>query len=98
MEWAGQDAVAQGARAAREHLLLARRYFRSTKFIDCGQMAAAELKGHSQDEADVVTVLEVGRWSSMGMYLFLEALTIVSCFVVLSRILFGTIWEKSLAV
>ena|SRR6266516_6629298 len=86
MEWTGQDAVAQGARVAREHLLLTRRYFRYTKFIDCGRMAAAKLNGRDKNETDVVMVLEVGRWSCMGMYLFLEAFTIVSyvscCFVV----------------
>lgn len=55
-------------------ICVGRRYFRFFKFLDCFSKASECLHAAS----GVVGLLEIGKWSFMGGYLFLESLTIVS--------------------
>jgi hypothetical protein len=54
-----------------------RRYFRFFKFIDCFHFASTAFHqiGHGEK---VTHLLEFGKWSCLGMFLSLEATTIVS--------------------
>ena len=51
-----------------------RRYFRFFKWLDCFSKAFEAF----YTSEGVSGVLEVGKWSCMGAYLFLESVTIVS--------------------
>ncbi|KAE9373452.1 hypothetical protein N431DRAFT_482476 [Stipitochalara longipes BDJ] len=57
----------------RRQFALGRRYFRFFKFLDAFSKAFDSLYG----TVGVVGVLEVGKWSCLGAYLFLESLTIL---------------------
>ncbi|PVH85930.1 hypothetical protein DL98DRAFT_583018 [Cadophora sp. DSE1049] len=58
---------------ARSQLALGRRYLRFLKFIDAFALAFEAFSKHS----GIVAVLEFGKWSCMGMFLFLESCTIL---------------------
>ncbi|KAL3417401.1 AoPex11B [Phlyctema vagabunda] len=62
-----------GWNQARKQLALGRRYLRFTKFIDCFTFATTAFR----EKRGVVSVLEVGKWSCLGMYLLLESCTIM---------------------
>jgi hypothetical protein len=54
--------------------MVGRRYFRFFKFLDAFPKAFDSFYA----TVGVMGVLEVGKWSCLGAYLFLESLTIVS--------------------
>ncbi len=58
------------------HWYVGRRYFRFFKFLECFSKALECFYAAS----GVMGLLEVGKWSFLGVYLFLESLTIVSVF------------------
>ncbi|KAG4438992.1 hypothetical protein IFR05_005508 [Cadophora sp. M221] len=58
---------------ARSQFALGRRYLRFLKFIDAFALAFEAFSSHS----GIVAVLEFGKWSCMGMFLFLESCTML---------------------
>lgn len=56
--------------------LSARRYLRLTKWIDCWQVMHTQF--YAQSHSSIRTTLAVAKWSFLGIYFFLEMLTIVS--------------------
>lgn len=64
----------------RKHFALGRRYFRVFKWIDCALVASAALCGDANGGKEgVLAMLNVAKWSYLGMFLFTEALTLVCC-------------------
>lgn len=62
----------------RKHFALGRRYFRVFKWIDCALAASAVLCGDaSGGKEGVLAMLNVAKWSYLGMFLFTEALTLL---------------------
>jgi hypothetical protein len=61
----------------RSQLALGRRYFRIFRFISCFAQALNVLSGVDGSEV-LRNVLEVGKYSFMGIYLGMESLSIVS--------------------
>ncbi|KAK7518736.1 peroxisomal biogenesis factor 11 [Phyllosticta citriasiana] len=62
----------------RKHFALGRRYFRVFKWIDCALAASAVLCGDaSGGKEGVLAMLNVAKWSYLGMFLFSEALTLL---------------------
>lgn len=60
-------------------ILVGRRYFRYLKFIDCFSIANEAFQKFVAGEG-ILSLLEFGKWSCLGMYLTFEATTIV-CFL-----------------
>ena len=71
-------------------IYVGRRYFRYLKFIDCFSVASEAFKKFIAGEG-VIALLEFGKWSCLGIYLVLEATTIV-CF---SYLLFSPFLSSS---
>lgn len=67
--------------ALRKHFALGRRYFRIFKWIDCALVAADALRDNEavveSEREGVLALLNVAKWSYLGMFLFTEAFTIV---------------------
>ncbi|KAK8247379.1 peroxisomal biogenesis factor 11 [Phyllosticta capitalensis] len=62
----------------RKHFALGRRYFRVFKWIDCALVASAALCGDANGGKEgVLAMLNVAKWSYLGMFLFTEALTLL---------------------
>ncbi|KAE8373356.1 peroxisomal biogenesis factor 11 [Aspergillus bertholletiae] len=61
---------------ARSQIALTRRFFRFFSFIDCFSQVYG-LLGGAQDQGLFMTLVEIGRWSCLGLYLVLEDLTIL---------------------
>ncbi|PKY03230.1 hypothetical protein P168DRAFT_291363, partial [Aspergillus campestris IBT 28561] len=68
--------------AARGQLALTRRYFRFFNVIDCFARVAGLLSGDGE-AGSVMALLELARWTCLGMYLLLEDITIVCVFPIL---------------
>ncbi|TVY71451.1 hypothetical protein LSUE1_G006226, partial [Lachnellula suecica] len=66
---------------ARKQLTLGRRYFRLLKWVD----AFGESYRAFTESTGLVGVLEVGKWSCLGIYLWLEMLTIFDAMGVWER-------------
>ncbi|PLB41277.1 PEX11 domain protein [Aspergillus candidus] len=62
--------------AARGQLALTRRYFRFFNVIDCFARVAGLLSGDGE-AGSVMALLEMARWTCLGMYLLLEDATIL---------------------
>ncbi|OGM51115.1 peroxin PEX11-1 [Aspergillus bombycis] len=60
----------------RSQLALTRRFFRFFAFIDCFNQVYG-LLGGAQGLGLFMTLVEIGRWSCLGLYLVLEDLTIL---------------------
>lgn len=77
----------------RKHFALGRRYFRVFKWIDCALIAADALRNNEalvdSEREGVLALLNIAKWSYLGMFLFTEAFTIVgiSTFFVLPLLL-----------
>ncbi|KAL1636820.1 hypothetical protein SLS56_000913 [Neofusicoccum ribis] len=67
--------------ALRKHFALGRRYFRIFKWIDCALVAADALRDNEavveSEREGVLALLNVAKWSYLGMFLFTEAFTII---------------------
>ncbi|PGH27710.1 hypothetical protein AJ80_00497 [Polytolypa hystricis UAMH7299] len=74
---------------AWQHLALSRRYFRYFQFIDCFDNAWSAFSDQGTSKGYVLRTLEAGRWSGMGGYLLLEALTILDALKI-----WETTWAK----
>ncbi|KAB8208365.1 peroxisomal biogenesis factor 11 [Aspergillus parasiticus] len=61
---------------ARSQIALTRRFFRFFAFIDCFSQVYG-LLGGAQGQGLFMTLIEIGRWSCLGLYLVLEDLTIL---------------------
>ncbi|KAE8136019.1 peroxisomal biogenesis factor 11 [Aspergillus pseudotamarii] len=61
---------------ARSQIALTRRFFRFFAFIDCFSQVYG-LLGAAQGQGLFMTLIEIGRWSCLGLYLVLEDLTIL---------------------
>lgn len=68
-------------------LTLARRFFRFFNFLDCFEQVFALLGSSSSSsstssaaEGFPTTLIELGRWTCLGLYFVLEDCTIVSFF------------------
>ncbi|KAK7706752.1 hypothetical protein SLS57_009562 [Botryosphaeria dothidea] len=65
----------------RKHFALGRRYFRVFKWIDCALIAADALRNNEalvdSEREGVLALLNIAKWSYLGMFLFTEAFTIV---------------------
>jgi len=75
---AASTAVAEEAKVwlhLRMQFALGRRYFRFFKFLDC--WAVAYDARPAWDGSALLGTLEFGKWSCMGLYLFLESCTIL---------------------
>ncbi|KAF7196688.1 hypothetical protein HII31_02058 [Pseudocercospora fuligena] len=57
----------------RSQFALGRRYFRFLKWHPCW---SAALQVFRKEQSPLITLLEVGKWSFLGMYFFLEMFTI----------------------
>ena len=68
-----------------------RRYLRIVKFIDAFTLAYNALTR----ESGVAAVLECGKWSCLGMFLFLESCTMVSFFLPI-LFSFSTVFDLAL--
>ncbi|KAH7384733.1 peroxisomal biogenesis factor 11 [Cadophora sp. MPI-SDFR-AT-0126] len=64
---------------ARSQLALGRRYLRFLKFIDAFALAFGAFSSHNNG---IVAALEFGKWSCMGMFLFLESCTILDAMAI----------------
>ncbi|PGH15038.1 hypothetical protein AJ79_02720 [Helicocarpus griseus UAMH5409] len=64
---------------AWRNLALSRRYFRYFQFVNCFERAWSVFSGQDTSSTGgyVLRTLDVGRWSCLGGYLFLEAFTIL---------------------
>ncbi|KAG4420222.1 hypothetical protein IFR04_006600 [Cadophora malorum] len=74
---------------ARSQLALGRRYLRFLKFIDAFALAFEAFSS----QRGIVAALEFGKWSCMGMFLFLESCTILDAMGV-----YNTTWAAGLFV
>ncbi|KAL4895166.1 peroxisomal biogenesis factor 11 [Aspergillus ambiguus] len=61
---------------ARTQFALTRRFFRFFNFIDCAERVVGLLGGGSS-EPIIMVIVELVRWSCLGLYFFLEDLTIL---------------------
>ncbi|RDW85207.1 hypothetical protein BP6252_02797 [Coleophoma cylindrospora] len=66
-----------GWNQAKKQFALGRRYLRFTKFIDCFNTAYSAFSAPGSEKSGVVVLLEVGKWSCLGIYLLLESFTIM---------------------
>ncbi|EAW16237.1 PEX11 domain protein [Aspergillus fischeri NRRL 181] len=85
---------------AKSQLALTRRFFRFFNFLDCFERVFALLgssSGSSSSAAEgfPTTLIELGRWTCLGLYFVLEDCTIVS-FLRLTRLLRAGLMSRQL--
>ncbi|KAF4544601.1 Pex11 domain protein [Lasiodiplodia theobromae] len=67
--------------ALRKNFALGRRYFRIFKWIDCALIASDALRNNealvNSEREGVLSLLNIAKWSYLGMFLLTESVTIV---------------------
>lgn len=85
--------------AVRKHFALGRRYFRLFKWIDCALVAADALRDNEavveSEREGLLALLNIAKWSYLGMFLLTEAFTIVGLCLTFPRALFEFFQPKS---
>ncbi|OMP85369.1 hypothetical protein BK809_0004039 [Diplodia seriata] len=81
VETAEAAQVVDVSSALRKNFALGRRYFRLFKWIDCALVAADALRNNEalvdSEREGVLALLNIAKWSYLGMFLLTEAVTIV---------------------